>query len=423
MPPGVDIESSRRFGRGTPEVDIEPSSLSLRDLANEATTGLTARPARTVLTALGTVLGVAALVATLGLARTAGSRIVSRFDALAATEITVEPAGQTFGGRSISALPWDAEDRLTRLNGVEAAGTRSDVDTGGALVRAVPVLDPTGSTEFQIPVISTSGGLFGAVRADLATGTFFDLSHNERSSSVAVLGPGAAQRLSITRVDNQPAIFIGEQAVVVIGILADVERDPALLNAIIVPDGFARARFDLAAPAEVRIDVAIGAAGVIGEQAALALVPNNPELVRVGLPPDPAQLRNRVGEDVNALLIVLGGLSLLVGAIGIANVTLVSVLERTSEIGLRRALGATRRQIAAQFLTESAVLGLLAGIIGTSVGVITVVAVAAVRGWEPVLQPWLPFVSPVMGMVIGLVAGLYPSMRAASIEPIEALRS
>ena len=402
------------------------STFSGRDLAEESSAGLTARPGRTALTALGTVLGVAALVATLGLARTAGSRIVSRFDELSATEVVVSPAseGFGFGGPSPrSPLPWDAQDRLERLNGVVAAGTNSEVDVGSAVVRAVPVVDPTGINEFRLPVIATSGGLFGAVRAELATGRFFDRSHNERASSVAVIGPAVAQRLSIIRVDNQPAIFIGDQPVVVVGILSAVDREPGLLNSIIVPDGFARERFDLAAPGAVHIATEIGAAQLIGEQAPLALVPNNPDLVRAAVPPDPSSLRTKVGEDVNALFVLLGGLSLLVGAIGIANVTLVSVLERTSEIGLRRALGSTRAHIARLFLTESVILGLVSGVVGTSVGVLTVVGVAAVRGWEPVLQPWLPLVAPVVGLLIGLVSGAYPAWRASSIEPITALRT
>jgi ABC-type antimicrobial peptide transport system permease subunit len=408
---------------GSPIVDR--SVFFVRDLLAEAIAGITSRPSRTALTALGTVLGVAALVATLGLARTAGNRIVSRFDELSATEVVVTPANQGgFGGQTrSSSIPWDAQDRLERLNGVAAAGTKSDVELGGALVRAVPVVDPTGATAFPIPGVATSGGLFDAVRAELATGTVFDEAHNDLSASVAVLGPAAAQRLSITRVDNQPAIFVGDIPIVVVGILADVQREPDLLNSIIITDGFARERFDLAAPAAVHVDTDIGGAQLIGGQAALALVPNNPELVRVRIPPDPASLRERVGEDINALFLLLGGISLLVGAIGIANVTLVSVLERTAEIGLRRSLGATKTHIATLFLTESAILGFIAGVVGTSIGVLTVVGVSAVNTWEPVLQPWLPLATPLLGLVIGVVSGAYPAWRAAAIEPITALRA
>jgi ABC-type antimicrobial peptide transport system permease subunit len=123
------------------------------------------------------------------------------------------------------------------------------------------------------------------------------------------------------------------------------------------------------------------------------------------------------------LFLVLGGVSLLVGAIGIANVTLVSVLERVGEIGLRRALGAARRHVAAQFLMESTAMGLVGGIIGASMGVLLVVAISAARTWTPVLDPWVPLAAPLVGALTGLVAGLYPAIRASALEPVEALRA
>ena len=408
-------------------VELPRSHLSFRDLVAEATIALTARPARTLLTALGTILGVAALVATLGLAKTAGNQIVSRFDELEATSVVVRPPRQQGGNpnnpSTATAIPWDAGDRLERLNGVVAAGTKSDVPVGPALARSVPIIDPLGQSEFQIPVIAVSPGLFDAVRTTLSTGRVFDDGHNERGDNVVVLGPGAARRLNVGRVDNSPAIFLGENTLAVIGIIDDVAREPELLNAIIVPDGYARDRFALPAPEEVQVEVEIGAAELIGSQAAVALSPNDPDLVRVSLPPSPRRVRSNVESDVNALFLVLGGVSLLVGAIGIANVTLVSVLERTGEIGLRRALGATRHHIAAQFLFESAALGALAGLVGTSLGILTVVAVSANRQWTPVLDGWLPFAAPALGAVIGLVAGSYPAWKASATEPIAALRS
>ncbi|MCP3856300.1 MAG: ABC transporter permease [Actinomycetia bacterium] len=385
---------------------------------------LTARPARTLLTALGTILGVAALVATLGLAKTAGNQIVSRFDELEATRVIVTPVERQQGrqNRQVSKIPFDAGDRLRRLNGVVAAGTKSEVSVDG-LARSVPVIDPLGQNEFQIPVLAASPGLFDAVRATLTTGRVFDAGHSERADHVAVLGPGAAGRLNLTRVDNTPAVFVGEEALVVIGILDDVAREPDLLNAIIITDGYAHNRLGLLAPAEVHVEVEVGAAELIGTQAALALAPDTPEELKVAVPPSPRQVRSSVESDVNSLFLILGGVSLLVGAIGIANVTLVSVLERTGEIGLRRALGATRRHVASQFLFESAALGALAGLLGTSLGILTVVTVSATKQWTPVLDSWLPFAAPFLGALIGLLAGTYPAWKASATEPITALRA
>lgn len=405
---------------------VGSSTFSLADLVTETTLALTDRPARTFLTALGTILGVAALVATLGLAKTAGNQIVSRFDELEATEVVVTPESGNRGGPSdgqtVSLIPWDAESRLTRLNGVVAAGTSSSVDVGDRLARSVPVIDPLGQTEFQVPVIGASPGLFTATRSDLLTGRFFDEGHEARGDPVAVLGPAAAQRLNVVRVDNTPTIFVGDEPLAVVGILADTARQPELLSAIIVPQTLARERFGLEGVAEVQIEVEIGAADLIAGQAPMALAPNSPDRLRVATPPSPRRVRSSVESDVNSLFLVLGGVSLLVGAIGIANVTLVSVLERTSEIGLRRALGARRSHIATQFLTESVALGAFAGLLGASIGVLTVVVVSAGREWTPVIDPWLPVAAPVLGALIGLVAGTYPAWQAATTEPIAALR-
>jgi hypothetical protein len=393
-----------------------------RDLAAEALAGLLARPARVILTVLGTVIGVGALVATLGLSKTASNQIVGRFDKVSATDVVVSPSAKA-GGTGGAVLPWDTEARLRRLNGVAAAGTLADVDVRGELVRSVPVNDPLAAGAIQLPMKAASPGLFRAVRARLADGRYFDTGHSARGDRVLVLGPNAARRLHITNLDDQPAVFVGDRLYSVIGVLAGLQRQASLLGAAIMPEGTARREFGLASPSLAQIETRVGAVDLISHQAPEALSPSDPTLLKVAAPPDPKQLRGEVKKDLNALFLLLGGVSLLVGAIGIANVTLVSVLERVGEIGLRRALGAARRHIAAQFLLESTAMGLAGGIAGASLGTLVVVAVSATNTWTPVLDPWVPLGAPLLGAVIGLLSGTYPALRAASMEPVEALRA
>lgn len=402
---------------------VHRSGITLRDLVNEALAGMFARPTRMLLTILGVVIGLTALVATMGLTRTASNRIISQFDQLAATELFISARpGRTTGIVDPRALPWDSADRMRRLNGVAATGTLSDVDIGDALVSASPIKDPSNQTAFRMPVYAASPELFRAVRAELRSGRLLDAGHSRRTERVAVLGPDAAESLAITTLKQLPAIAIGDDLYLVIGILEDVARKPELLGGVIIPEGTARKQFGLAGPGTVVVETKIGAARLIAGQAALALRPDDPRILKVEVPQEPKRVKDEVQSDLNVMFLLLGGLSLIVGAIGIANITLVGVMERTPEIGLRRAIGATRGHIAAQFLLESASMGAVGGVIGASFGVLVVIGVSAYQVWTPVLDPYAPFLAPIVGSAIGLLSGTYPAVRAARMEPVEAFR-
>ncbi len=403
----------------------ERPKVRIGDLLGEATAGITERPLRTALTSLGTVLGIASLVATIGISRTAGAQIVSRFDALAATYVIAEPRSNNFGSvgeRTSSTITWDAEARINRLNGVVSAGTLSNVEVGNVLVRAVAVRDPLDKSEFQKTIKAASPGIFPTIHTKLSAGRVFDQLMNDSAATVAVIGRLTAEDLSVTRLDQRPVLFIGDRPFEIIGIIDEVEREHDLLDTIVIPNRTAQEIYGLARPTSVRIETVIGGARLIATQTPATLDPADPARIQITADREPTSVKSAIQGDLDNLFFALGLLILAVGAVGIANITLVSVIERTPEIGLRRSLGASRSHIAAQFLTESALTGLIGGTIGSTLGTVTVVLTAYFRHWTPVLPTVLPIGATVVGAFIGLISGLLPARRAANLQPIDALR-
>jgi len=398
----------------------------MRSLIAEALDGVGSRPGRLVVTVLGTVAGIAALVLTIGLGQTAGGQLASHFDAIASTHAEVTPAvatGSDGTEHPTAEIPRDALTRVEGLAGIESAALLGEVDIGKDVITAVPIHDPSLPETLSPPVVGVEGDVLGAMGGALTRGRFFDAGHTARGDRVAVLGRDAAAALGVGDVASRPSIFLGDHAYAVIGILGEVDVQPNLVGSVIIPLSTARHDYPGATAARAELKISVGSASVVAHQVPIALAPGSPDLFTVAAPAAPTQFEGAVRGDIDLVFVAIGIITLLAGGLGIASVTMLGVSQRRAEIGLRRALGATRGQIAAQFVLESVVVGLLGGVIGAALGVFVVVAISVAQGWTPVLDLGMTLGGALAGGAVGLLAGAYPAIRAALIEPVEALRA
>ena len=288
------------------------------------------------------------------------------------------------------------------------------------MTRPVAVTDRTGLGQ-ALRALKLSG-MLATLDARLASGVF--LSQATSRYPTVVLGHDAAQQLGIARAEAGTRIFAGGHWLLVIGILQPVELAPEIDHSALL--GFAVAAGDFGFdrhPSLVYVRADTTRTAAVAGLLAAAANPEHPEQVAVSRPSDALTARLAVADATTSLLLGLGAVALLVGGIGIANVLVIGVLERRGEIGLRRALGATRGHLAMQFLAESLLLASLGGATGVAFGVLATDAVALSRGWRPLIPPVAVWAGLGAAMVIGAVAGLYPAMRAARLSPTDALRT
>ena len=416
--------------------DLPSPRLTTRDAATEAVAGIVQRPGRAVLTMLGTVLGVGAFVAVLGLTATGAGQISRQFTVLEDTTVTVEDNGPVnnvaaLGTNPAIGFPADADAVADHINGVAGAGVWWPVSLPeGTSFTGSLALSATASQ--TVNLLAASPGAVRAMGLTLVAGSPLSRYENDTRQHVVMIDTTTAASLGISpaRLASHPAVFVDGIAYTVVGVYSSAQRVVTAESAMLIPEQTALADYGSPEPgignqeeAQMVVATRIGAAQAVARQIAAAELPADPSRLVVTSPSNPQTLQGEVNGDLAGLFLILALVSLLIGAVGIANTTLVAVLERTEEIGLRRAVGARPRHIAAQFLAESTALGTLGGLVGTCIGVGTVVIFAAAKDWTAILNPAYTLPAPLIGSVVGLLAGAYPALRAARTSPLAALRS
>jgi putative ABC transport system permease protein len=391
-----------------------PARLRLADLAGLASVGLRTRKLRAALSALGIAIGVAAIVAVLGLARSSQAGLLAEIARLGTNLLTVTNGQDLSGGTA--ELPKAAPAMIGRVPGVTAVqdtGTVSSVD-----VYRSPYIPSIHTNALSLE--ASTLGLPGVVGTSVAQGRYLNAATAEEP--VAVLGAAAAQRLGIDRIWPGERIFAGGVWLYVAGILRPAALAPEIDSSILVgyPAAEKYLHFD-GHPSQIYIrasdDQVRAVDALLGAQAD----PENPGQVNVSQPSQALTAQAAAAGAFDTLFLGLGAVALLVGAVGVANIMVISVLERRQEIGLRRALGATRGQIRTQFLAEAILLALAGGAAGVTAGAAATASYAHAEGWAIVIPPQAWAGGLAAALLIGAAAGLLPAVRAARLSPTQAL--
>ncbi len=391
------------------------SELHPSDLARTATIGARTRPLRAALSALGIMIGIGAMVAVLGLSESSKSELLAQLERLGTNLLTVQAGVGIARGDAV--LPDESIDMVGRIGPVESTAYVINVDANVYRTDLIPEAQTGG-----IAVMATEPNLLDAVNGTVAVGVFL----NDASAGLpaVVLGSVTAERLGIESLTASPMIWLGEEWFIVVGILESLDLHPNLDRSALIGVEVAESLLDSEDP-PTTIYVRAQPEDVVAVANVLPATvnPEFPDQVNVTRPTDTLEVQEAADDTLTALFLGLGAVALLVGGVGIANVMVISVLERRSEIGLRRALGATRKHITYQFLSESILLAGTGGVAGVLLGAGVTAGWAWYQGWATLV----PLVAVVGGLVaaiaIGAIAGLYPALRAAKLSPTEALRT
>jgi putative ABC transport system permease protein len=394
---------------------LAPRRLRLSDLARVASVGLRTRRLRAGLSALGISIGVASIVAVLGLSSSSQAGLLSQIDRLGTNLLTVTN-GQGLTGKTAE-LPLTAPGMIARINPVTNVAETATISAKVFRTPLIPTIDTN-----ALSVQAASLGLVRTIGVKVLQGRYLNAA--TATEPVAVLGYLAAERLGIDHLYPGERIWVEDQWFYLAGILGPAVLTPEIESSVLV--GFPAAEKYLGSNGHAKtIYVRAQNEEVAAVQAVLARTanPEGPNEVNVSQPSDTLVARADAKSALNGLFLGLGAVALLVGAVGVANIMVISVLERRSEIGLRRALGARRGQIRTQFLSEAILLALGGGAVGVGLGVAATAIYATAKGWAIVIpsSAWAGGFGA--ALLIGAVAGLLPAIRAARLSPAEALRT
>ena len=392
-----------------------PARLRPPDLARLASAGMRTRRVRAALSALGIAIGVAAMVAVLGLSASSQAGLLAEIDRLGTNLLTVANGQDLFGHNA--ELSTSAPAMIARIGPVNQVAETGSVSKAVYRSPLVPAVQSGG-----IGVQAASLDLLPAVGTSVVHGSYLNAA--TANEPVAVLGSSAARQLGIDRVVTGERIWLGGQWFYVVGILASAPLTPEIDGSVLV--GFAAAKTYLGFdghPTTIYVRAATDQVAAVQAVLADTANPESPNDVTVSQPSAALVARAQAKNALTGLFLGLGAVALLVGGVGVANIMVISVLERRGEIGLRRALGSTRGQIRMQFFAEALLLSLLGGAVGVGLGVGATAAYSAVRGWAVVVPPLAWAGGLGAALLIGAIAGLVPALRAARMSPTEALRT
>ena len=385
------------------------------DLARTASVGLRTRPLRAGLSALGIAIGIAAMVAVLGLAASSQAGLISEINRLGTNLLTVSN-GQTLLGQTAE-LPTTAPAMISRIRAVTGVAAIGNVTASVYRSPLIPAINTNG-----LSVDAATTGLLPVVGSSIAQGRF--LNAGTARLPVAVLGADAARRLGIDRVLPGERIWLGGQWFSVAGIIRPAVLATEIDSAVLV--GFPAAATYLGFdrhPSTVYIRAQTSQVSAVQALLGATADPQAPYDVQVSRPSDALVAEADAKNALNGLFLGLGAVALLVGGVGIANIMIISVLERRSEIGLRRSLGATKGQIRGQFFAEALILSLLGGAAGVILGTAATAIYATTKTWAIVVPPVAVAGGLGAALAVGAIAGLLPAIRAAKLSPTEALRT